>query len=98
MEKDVNIVLRPSKFNVVRFINESYIVECEAVGQNLTVHWINPQHQRIDHHRGRVHVEHSMGITSLIINPIAKEDNGIWYCRDKDELITTNFNMTVQCK
>lgn len=98
LEEDAELILTPNIPNVVRFVNDSYVVQCSPRGQNLTLLWLNPQHQRIESHRGRVYIEHIMGNLSLVINPIAKEDSGVWYCRDKDELLTANINLTVQGK
>lgn len=59
-EHHEKIVLSPRVHEVVKFINESYIITCNP-RLDIKVKWLNPKGNTVVERKGRVHVENSAG-------------------------------------
>lgn len=85
--------LKPPDTQVVRYENETYIVQCSAGESRLR--WLNPQYEWIEHHHGRIHIEHNAGKLTLAFNRITLNDSGIWTCEAEHGNRRAQFNMVV---
>lgn len=93
------LTLTPASTDVVHYINDSYIVFCEA--NNTRVRWLDPQNNVIDVNRGRVHVEEQKGKLALMFLHIELADAGHWTCEALNENkgnLKTSFHMRVYSK
>lgn len=88
--------LIPSTYEVVRFENESYIVECQANSTRLR--WLNPRNIWIQNHQGRVYIDEIDNKTKLVFRSISMHDNGEWVCEAEQGNRKTYFRMVVSSK
>ena len=51
--------LSPSDHTVVRYTNESLIVQCHSGMPDVQLHWKSPKGEIIREHKGRIHIEQS---------------------------------------
>lgn len=49
--------LSPSTDKVVRFTNESHIVQCSSPSSDIKVHWKSPKGDIVKDLKGRIHIE-----------------------------------------
>lgn len=85
--------LMPPDSQVVRYENESYIVQCSAGESRLR--WLSPQYEWIEHHHGRIHIEHNAGKLKLAFNRITLNDSGVWTCEAERGSRKMQFDMVV---
>lgn len=85
--------LKPPDTQVVRYENETYIVQCGAGESRMR--WLSPQYEWIEHHHGRIHIEHDVGKLTLAFNRITLNDSGIWTCEAERGNQKIQFNMVV---
>lgn len=52
-----SLTLSPAEHSVVRYTNESLIVQCRAPGPDVKLHWKSPKGEIIREHKGRIHIE-----------------------------------------
>lgn len=93
------LTLTPDSTDVVHYINDSYIVFCEA--NNTSVRWLDPQNMEIKANRDRVHVEGQKGKMALMFLHIELADAGHWTCEavgENTSNIKTSFHMRVYSK
>lgn len=50
------LTLSPSDSEVVHYVNDSHIVNCNAYG-TTRVRWLNPKQSVIEETKGRIHIE-----------------------------------------
>lgn len=55
-EHDV-LTLSPSHHTVVRYTNESLIVQCRSAIPDVKLHWKSPKGEIIKENKGRIHIE-----------------------------------------
>lgn len=94
--KKALLTLTPASTDVVHYINDSYIVFCEA--NNTRVRWLDPQNNAIEANRGRVHVEEQKGKLALMFLHIELADAGHWTCESEKGNLKTSFHMAVYSK
>lgn len=52
-----SLTLSPAEHSVVRYTNESLIVQCRAPGPDVKLHWKSPKGEIVREHKGRIHIE-----------------------------------------
>lgn len=88
-----DVELKPSDTQVVRYENETYIVQCSAGKSRLR--WLSPTYELIEHHHGRIHIEHMTGKLTLAFTRITLNDSGSWTCEAEQGSRKTQFNLVV---
>ncbi|XP_055683209.1 neural cell adhesion molecule 1-A-like [Lutzomyia longipalpis] len=90
------ISLQPPLREVVRSVNDSYIVTCNAQNNAMAVRWQNPKKGSIKERRGRVHTEDIRDSLALVFEHITLADRGEWSCLGDDaEDTKSSFRMIV---
>jgi len=52
-----SVTLKPAEHSVVRYTNESLIVQCVSPSPDVKLHWKTPKGDIIREHKGRIHIE-----------------------------------------
>lgn len=97
--EETNVVpvnIMPPDEEVVRYESDSYVAHCEAV--NSRKRWLSPLNKLIEHHTGRVHIEHFDHKLALIIKEIKKIDEGDWVCEAEEGGTKKSFKLIVNSK
>ncbi|XP_037958301.1 neural cell adhesion molecule 2 [Teleopsis dalmanni] len=81
-----SLTLSPSDATLVRYTNESLIVQCSSVKNNLNLHWKSPNGDLIKKNKGRIHIENnsSTGQLTIVFTHISLADKGNWTCEDTE--------------
>ncbi|CAB3370839.1 Hypothetical predicted protein [Cloeon dipterum] len=91
--------LSPAKTEVVKYVNETYIVACQS-DKGANIAWTKPSGERVSQSRGRIHIEERWNVkggVNLIFESIEKKDRGNYTCSaevDGREL-TQHFKLVV---
>lgn len=89
----MDVKLTPSATEVVHYVNESYIVSCEAIDSRLR--WFNPLNEVVGDRPDRVHTAKIQGKLALVFTSISMDDNGTWLCEAEKGNQKISFNMNV---
>jgi len=78
-----SLSLSPAEHSVVRYTNESLIVQCRSPDPKVVLHWKSPKGEIIREHKGRIHIEQtSAGKDRMGLG----DTEGLgWYELDKTE-------------
>ncbi|KAM8717984.1 hypothetical protein ACLKA7_004656 [Drosophila subpalustris] len=80
-DPDNSVTLRPAEHSVVRYTNESLIVQCVAPSPNVKLHWKSPKGEIVREHKGRIHIEQTTPEQlKIVFAHIALADKGNWSC------------------
>jgi len=52
-----SLTLKPAEHSVVRYTNESLIVQCVSPSPDVKLHWKSPRGEVVREHKGRIHIE-----------------------------------------
>ncbi|KAG4072544.1 hypothetical protein HA402_004633 [Bradysia odoriphaga] len=89
------LTLSPSDSEVVHYVNDSHIVNCNAYG-TTRVRWLNPKQTVIEETKGRIHIEERTdGSTALVFETITLQDKGEWSCQGEIGDVQKSFNMVI---
>uniref|UniRef100_A0A6P4EII5 Cell adhesion molecule 3-like n=1 Tax=Drosophila rhopaloa TaxID=1041015 RepID=A0A6P4EII5_DRORH len=81
-----SLSLSPAEHSVVRYTNESLIVQCRSPNKDVKLHWKSPRGEIIREHKGRIHIEQtSPEQLKIVFAHIALADKGNWTCEAPDE-------------
>ncbi|XP_062125698.1 limbic system-associated membrane protein [Drosophila sulfurigaster albostrigata] len=76
-----SLTLSPAEHSVVRYTNESLIVQCRAPSPQVKLHWKSPRGEIISANKGRIHIEQtSPEQLQIVFAHIALADKGNWSC------------------
>ncbi|XP_059613133.1 neural cell adhesion molecule 1-like [Phlebotomus argentipes] len=90
------INLQPPVLEVVKSVNDSFIVTCNAQNNVMAVRWQNPKRGSIRERKGRIHTEEIRDSLALVFEHITLADRGEWSCLGDDiEDIKSSFRMIV---
>jgi len=64
-----SLSLSPAEHSVVRYTNESLIVQCRSPDPKVVLHWKSPKGEIIREHKGRIHIEQTSA---------GKDRMGLW--------------------
>ncbi|XP_033149936.1 neural cell adhesion molecule 2 [Drosophila busckii] len=79
------LTLSPGERSVVRYTNESLIVQCRAPNVDVKLQWKSPKGEIIREHKGRIHIEQTTPeILKIVFAHIALADKGNWTCEPVD--------------
>ncbi|XP_033171219.1 neural cell adhesion molecule 1-A isoform X2 [Drosophila mauritiana] len=95
-----SLSLSPAEHSVVRYTNESLIVQCRSPDPKVELHWKSPKGEIIREHKGRIHVEQtSTEQLKIVFAHIALADKGNWSCEAADgSLHSKSFDLIVYQK
>ncbi|XP_017467825.1 PREDICTED: igLON family member 5 [Rhagoletis zephyria] len=75
--------LSPSDHSVVRYTNDSLIVQCRSSTSEAQLVWKSPKGEIIKEHKGRIHIEQSAPEQlKIVFLHISLGDKGKWTCED----------------
>ncbi|KAH8402959.1 hypothetical protein KR222_001081, partial [Zaprionus bogoriensis] len=105
-----SLTLSPAEHSVVRYTNESLIVQCRGPSPDVKLHWKSPKGEIIREHKGRIHIEQTSPEESqgrgqgteqlkIVFAHIALSDKGNWTCEAADGgLHSKSFDLIVYQK
>ncbi|KAH8298387.1 hypothetical protein KR018_012635, partial [Drosophila ironensis] len=95
-----SLTLRPADHSVVRYTNESLIVQCQSPNPEVKLHWKSPKGEIIHDHKGRIHIEQpSPEQLKIVFAHIALADKGNWTCEAAEGgLHSKSFDLIVYQK
>ncbi|XP_075151027.1 factor of interpulse interval [Haematobia irritans] len=77
------LTLIPYEPQMVRYINDSFMVVCRSTTTDVKLHWKSPKGEIIKEHKGRLHIEtNSKTELKLVFMHLTLEDKGNWTCVD----------------
>ncbi|XP_067624373.1 limbic system-associated membrane protein [Eurosta solidaginis] len=75
--------LSPSDQSLVRYTNDSLIVQCRSETPESQLQWRSPKGEIIKEHKGRIHIEQNESAqTKIVFTHILLGDKGKWICQD----------------
>ncbi|XP_001357073.3 limbic system-associated membrane protein [Drosophila pseudoobscura] len=95
-----SLSLSPAEHSVVRYTNESLIVQCRSPDPDVKLHWKSPKGEIIREHKGRIHIEQtSPEQLKIVFAHIALADKGNWSCEAAEgRLHSKSFDLIVYQK
>ncbi|EDV99237.1 neural cell adhesion molecule 2 [Drosophila grimshawi] len=76
-----SLTLSPAEHSVVRYTNESLIVQCRSPDPDVKLHWKSPKGEILQEHKGRIHIEQAAPEQlKIVFSHIALADKGNWSC------------------
>ncbi|XP_030383001.1 igLON family member 5 [Scaptodrosophila lebanonensis] len=95
-----SLTLSPAEHTVVRYTNESLIVQCRSPTPDVQLHWKSPKGEIIREHKGRIHIEQtSPEQLKIVFAHIALADKGNWTCEAAEGgLHSKSYNLIVYQK
>uniref|UniRef100_A0A1I8PF47 Ig-like domain-containing protein n=1 Tax=Stomoxys calcitrans TaxID=35570 RepID=A0A1I8PF47_STOCA len=95
------LTLLPYEPQMVRYINDSFMVLCRSPTPDAKLHWKSPKGETIKEHKGRIHIEASSKTAELklVFMHLTLDDKGNWSCVDAEGAKTGNmFDLIVYQK
>ncbi|XP_049311508.1 neural cell adhesion molecule 1 [Bactrocera dorsalis] len=75
--------LSPSDYELVRYTNDSLLVQCRSTTTESQLVWRSPKGEIIKEHKGRIHIEQSApDQLTIVFTHISLGDKGKWRCED----------------
>ncbi|XP_017043933.1 igLON family member 5 [Drosophila ficusphila] len=95
-----SLSLSPAEHSVVRYTEESLIVQCRSPNKDVALQWKSPKGEIIREHKGRIHIEQtSPEQLKIVFAHIALADKGNWSCEAADGgLHSKSFDLIVYQK
>ncbi|KAH8293095.1 hypothetical protein KR044_002673, partial [Drosophila immigrans] len=76
-----SLTLSPAEHSVVRYTNESLIVQCRGPSSQVRLQWKSPRGEIISANKGRIHIEQTAPEQlQIVFAHIALADKGNWSC------------------
>ncbi|XP_023031255.1 neural cell adhesion molecule 2 [Drosophila willistoni] len=80
-----SLTLSPAEHSVVRYTNESLIVQCRSPHPDVKLHWKSPKGEVIREHKGRIHIEQTApDQLKIVFAHIVLADKGNWSCESTE--------------
>ncbi|XP_004527295.1 hemicentin-1 isoform X1 [Ceratitis capitata] len=77
------LTLSPSEHSLVRYTNDSLIVQCRSSASDAQLLWRSPKGEIIKEHKGRIHIEQNAPEQlKIVFLHISLGDKGKWRCED----------------
>ncbi|KAH8281553.1 hypothetical protein KR054_001325, partial [Drosophila jambulina] len=95
-----SLSLSPAEHSVVRYTNESLIVQCRSPNPDVRLQWKSPRGEIIRENKGRIHFEQtSPEQLKIVFAHIALADKGNWTCEAAEGgLHSKSFDLIVYQK